>query len=184
MIAEAHKFTRDEYHRMAETGLLTEDDRVELIEGVVTSMSPIGPRHSSALSALGEFFTQNLHGSAIVYVQNPLAVGAASEPQPDLMLLKPPRSKYHTAHPTPPDVLLVVEVADSSLRVDLDEKMRLYARAGIAEYWVVDLVRGAVFVHRRPSGDSYQDVARHTPAGTIAPQAFPAAALPLPELFA
>jgi Uma2 family endonuclease len=133
---------------------------------------------------LAEFFMHRLQSKAVVYAQSPIAIDAASEPQPDLMLIKPPKEKYRAAHPGPSDVLLVVEVADSSLRVDLDEKMRLYARAGIAEYWVVDLVRGAVLAHHRPKGDAYEEVVRHAAADSLAPRAFPDAALPLSDLFA
>jgi Uma2 family endonuclease len=157
-----HRLTVADYHRLGETGVLGGDDRVELLEGQLVDMSPIGPRHALAVDALTELLVHAAAGRAAVRVQNPIVLDDSSEPQPDFTLLRKPWHGYPEAHPRPPDVYLVIEVADSSLEFDLGAKLELYARAGIREFWVVDLTSKRVLVHRSPgdgTGESHLEFA-------------------------
>jgi Uma2 family endonuclease len=183
MVVKSRHFSRAEYQRLAETGVLTEDDRVELLEGTIAAMSPIGPYHSGVVNFLTDFFTRKLAGRAVVCVQNPLRIDEHSEPQPDLMLLKPRDDFYRRAHPTPADVRLLVEVADASLELDRDYKAGLYARAGVPEYWLVDLVRRVIVVHGQPAGDRYALVAAHAPDTRVVPSAYSDVRLSVGECF-
>ncbi len=183
MVVKVRHFNRAEYHRLAETGVLTEDDRVELLEGTIAAMSPIGPYHCGVVSFLANCLMRALAARAIVRVQSPLAIDDESEPQPDLMLLKPRADFYRHAHPTPADVLLLVEVADASLDVDRDYKARLYARSAVAEYWVIDLVQRVIVVHRQPGGERYASVTEHGPGRQVAPAAFGDVQIAVSECF-
>lgn len=127
-------FTAEEYHTMLRAGILTADDRVELIEGEVLRMSPIGSRHAGGVNRLNDFFVRKLEGRAIVGVQAPVHLSDLSEPQPDLALLRPREDFYSHSHPTPGDVLLLIEVAETSADFDRAVKAPLYARAGVPEY--------------------------------------------------
>ncbi|HEX2172260.1 MAG TPA: Uma2 family endonuclease, partial [Dehalococcoidia bacterium] len=149
-----HLFTAAEYHRMAEAGILGEDDRVELIEGEIVDMAPRGSRHAASVRRSDELFSKRLTGSATVSTQCPIQLGAHSEPELDLCLLRRRDDYYAAAHPRPEDVLLVLEVADTSLAFDLEVKLPLYARARIPEVWVVDLNDDCVQVYRNPASDT------------------------------
>lgn len=153
-----HLFTVDEYYRMAQAGVLTEDSRVELIDGVIVDMPPIGPGHSGNVNWFTDVFRELFGGDAQISVQNPLRLGLRVEPQPDVMLLRPRPDHYRSSHPGPEDVLLLIEVADSSLRYDRETKARIYARAGIADYWIVNRVDFVVEVHRDPLRSRYRSV--------------------------
>jgi Uma2 family endonuclease len=183
MVVKTHPFTRADYYRLGEAGVLGEDDRVELLDGIVAAMSPIGPFHSGVVGLLIQFFTHELGQRVFVNAQNPVVLDDLSEPQPDVTLLKPRRDSYRDAHPTPQDVLLLVEVAEASIDLDLGEKARLYARAGVSEYWVVDLVHRLIVVHRQPVGDRYQEVTEHRRGAAVAPEAFPDISLPVETCF-
>lgn len=148
-------FTADEYHRLAEVGILHEDDRVELLDGVIVEMSPIGVSHASCVDRLMALLQRRYGDRAIIRVQGPIRLNMYSEPQPDLSILKPRADFYGGAHPGPSDVLAVIEVADTSLRFDRDVKMPLYARAGIAECWLIDLGTDTVEVFTQPSSTGY-----------------------------
>jgi Uma2 family endonuclease len=128
-------FSVHEYHQMLQAGVLGEDDRLELIEGEIVQLSPINSRHAACVNRLNALFTSRLTGRAVVSVQNPIRLDTHSEPQPDLALLKPRPDFYAASHPNPEDVLLVVEVADTSADYDRGVKLALYARVGIAEVW-------------------------------------------------
>lgn len=141
-----YRFTVDDYHRMAEADIFGPEDRVELIDGEVVEMSPIGSRHAGCVNRLTRLMTAYLGDRAIVAVQNPIQVGDLSEPQPDLVLLRPRPDFYADHHALPPDVLLVIEVAETSLRFDLERKAPLYVTGGIPEVWVVDLAAEVVQV--------------------------------------
>lgn len=171
------RFTVDEYYRMAEAGILGEDDRVELLDGEIVEMSPIGNRHATCVRKLNGFFTEKLRGRAIVDVQDPVRLDSYSEPQPDVALLAWRDDWYAAAHPGPGDALLVVEVADTSAAWDRRRKVPLYARAGVAEVWVVDLAAGAVHAYRHPAGGAYAEAERLGPGERLAPAAFPDAAV-------
>lgn len=159
--AQRHRLTVEEYYRMAEAGILGEDDRLELIDGEIIDMPPIGVGHTSVVKRLNAIFTRGAGEGAIVSVQDPIRLNARSEPQPDLALLRHRADYYRDAHPGPADVLMLVEVADSSLRYDVDVKLPLYARHGIPEVWIVDLEHRRLEIYRRPEGGAYLE--KHCP---------------------
>jgi Uma2 family endonuclease len=174
--------TVDDYHLLIRAGSLGEDDRVELIEGEIIEMSPISPEHAGHVKRLNRLFSHRLGERALIGVQDPIALGGHTEPQPDLVLLRPRADDYADAHPGPGDVLLVVEVADTSVNYDRDVKMRLYAQAGIPEAWLVSLPDGWSEVYTEPSPVGYLSMRRALPGTSIAPQAFPDVALAVSEL--
>jgi Uma2 family endonuclease len=177
-----HRFTVDEYYRMAAAGILGEDSRVELIEGEIVDTPPIGPGHGSTVKRTATLFHRRFDGVALVSVQDPVRLGPYNEPEPDLALLRPRDDFYASAHPTPADVLLVVEVADSTLASDLSIKVPLYARCGVVETWLVDLPHAAVHIYRDPSPDGYHLVQTVRRGERIAPLAFPDRELDVAEL--
>jgi Uma2 family endonuclease len=168
-----YRLTVDQYHRMAEVGIIPPDCRVELIGGQIYTMSPIDPWHSGVVNRLVHRFVRGLDDRAVVHVQNPTVLDPHSEPQPDVMLLAPRADFYGTAHPTPSETLLVVEVADTSLQHDRDRKLPLYARRGIAEVWIVSRRDDAIEVFRGPSADGYCHHVRRGRGDEVAPGAFP-----------
>src|SRR5262245_55127268 len=178
-------FTRAEYHRMAEVGILKPTDRVELIRGEIVEMSPIGPRHVAFVNNLTQLLVTRLAGRGIVSVQNPVVLSDDTEPQPDLAILRRQRAiPYKEAGVATEDVLLLIEVAESSLSYDRSTKLRLYAAAGIPEYWLVDCVAESVEVYRTPGAEGYRQVNRLAGAATINPHGFPDVAVTLAEIFA
>jgi Uma2 family endonuclease len=151
-------FTTSEYHRLIEVGILTEDDRVELIAGEVIKMAPIGPRHAACVDRLGEYLRSKIGKLAIVRSQNPIQLDDYSEPEPDISVLKRRADFYAQKHPSPDDVLIAIEVADTTLESDRSIKLPSYARAGIGEAWLVNLNDDRIEIHTRPSQDVYQEV--------------------------
>jgi Uma2 family endonuclease len=151
-------FTVAEYRRMVEAGILSEEDRVELIDGEVFEMSPIGNRHAACVGVLTRVLTLLLQHVALVWVQNPIRLDNYSEPQPDLVVLKPRPDFYRKSLPTPEDVLLVIEVSDTTLEYDRKVKVPLYARAGIPEAWVVNLPDERLEVYADPANGAYQSI--------------------------
>ena len=177
-----HRFTVDEYHRKGEAGIIREDDRVELIRGRVVQMSPIGRRHAGCVKYLGNTLVRLLGPRAVVGIQDPVITGPEGEPQPDVAALLPRPDFYRHQHPAPDDILLLVEVADSSLDYDRSEKIPLYAEAGVREVWLVNLAGEAVEVYRDPREGHYRDVHTARRGETIAPLAFPDVALAVNEI--
>lgn len=178
-IAVRRRFTVHEYERMIETGILAEDDRVELIEGEILTMAPIGPRHATCVRRLNALLNASPGKDRfIVSVQDPISLpSAGSEPQPDIALLVPPLSRYTERHAGAEDVLLIIEVADTSAADDRAKKLPVYARAGISEVWLVDLPTQAIERHRSPSPAGYADVARFGRTHVIVPAALPELAI-------
>jgi len=168
-----YRFTVDDYYRMAEIGILDADERVELLRGEVVVMTPIGPPHGGCVLRLNRLFGRVAAISAIVGIQTSIVIGDHSEPQPDLVLARPRPDFYSESHPRPADVLLLVEVADTSLEKDRQVKLPLYAEAGIVEVWIVDVNANVVEVCRDPSGDEYRDVRRCKPGDAITLLALP-----------
>jgi Uma2 family endonuclease len=162
-----------EYHRMGEVGILLPDDRVELIEGQLVAMSPIGCLHTGTSNMLNHLLVQAVRGKAIVSVQNPIRLDDYSEPEPDFALLRPRSDFYRTATPVPSDVLLLIEVADSSLKYDRSVKRALYARHGIPEFWLINLGARKVEVHREPIGEDYTSMEQFGPGKTLEPKSLP-----------
>jgi Uma2 family endonuclease len=178
-----HRVTVAEFLRMGAARVFGADARLELIDGEIVEMAPIGPPHAGTLNALNGAFATRAERRYIVAVQNPVALGERSLPQPDLALLRYREDAYSTSHPTPKDVLLLVEVADTTLEFDLGEKARLYARAGIYELWVADLERRAVHVCREPGEQGYGSVTRLTAPVLLRPLRLPDLELPAALLF-
>ena len=149
------QFTVADFARMVEAGILAEDDRVELIDGEVRAMSPIGPRHVAIVNRLNALLSRQVADNAIVSVQNPIQLTDYTEPQPDIAVLRPREDFYAHALPLPADVLLVVEVAESSLEYDREEKIPRYAQMLIPEVWLIDVERETVTQYTRPDGTRY-----------------------------
>jgi len=151
-------FTIEEYHKMAETGILGEDERVELIGGEIFEMPPIGPLHASCVDDLNEMLVQQLAGKAKVRVQNPVHLTAHSERYPDIAIVRRREDSYHTENAKAEDVLLIIEVADTTLKSDRETKIPEYAQAGIPEVWLVDLQNKKIEVHHKPLQGDYQTI--------------------------
>ena len=153
--AQRHRLTLDEFLRMGEAGILGEDARVELIEGDLIDMAPIGSRHAAVVGRLTHLLVQAAGDRAIVWVQNPISIDEHSMPQPDIALLKPRADSYSSAHPRPEEVLLIIEVAETTLAYDVKVKLPLYARAGIPEFWVIDIEHARITRYSDPHNDAY-----------------------------
>lgn len=166
-------FTVEEYHRMVEAGILAEDDRVELIEGEIVEMSPMGSRHAACVNRLNAFFSARIAQVALVWVQSPIDLVGRSEPQPDLALLRPRADFYAERHPETGDVLLAIEVSDTSLEYDRNVKVPLYARSALPEVWQVCLPEEVVVIYRSPSAGVYGEVQRVGRGERLSPLAFP-----------
>ncbi len=180
-IVSRRRFTVHEYHRMGEAGILHEDDRVELIEGELIVMAAIGTRHFTCVNELNRFLVRGVGDEAIVSVQNPVRLDDHGEPQPDLTVIRP--RDYRESLPNPEDVLLLIEVSDTTLRYDREVKLPLYAGAGIREVWIVDLPGETVERHTEPSTDGYDLVQRVRRGDTLRPEALPALAVPVDAVF-
>jgi Uma2 family endonuclease len=166
-LAEPYRFSREDYEAMIAAGILDENDRVELIAGEILNKMPIGPSHASTVKRLNRIFSSVTEDRCVVSVQDPIALDAFSEPEPDLALLAPRADLYGGSHPTPGEVYLIVEVADSSLRFDRERKIPLYAAAGIPEVWLVDLMEKAFTRFRKPIRGIYTEISQHGPGETI-----------------
>ena len=176
-----HRVTVRDFHRMAEAGILSAQDRVELIEGEIIDMTPIGPRHADVVDRLAARLIRMLPPQYLVRIQNPLTLGDASEPQPDVAIVVD--RSYATAHPGAGDTRLVVEVSDATLDYDRDVKLPLYARAGIPEVWIVNLQASQLEIFRVPGEGRYREVLHPGPDERVSPLAVPAIALKPSDLF-
>ena len=179
---QRYRFTVDEFARMGEAGVFTEDDRVELIDGEILEMTPIGPLHAWIVDRLTELIVTRLAGKVHVRIQNPIRLGSHTEPQPDLVVARR-SSAYAERHPGPDDILLVIEVADSSPRYDRLEKLPRYGKAGIPETWLVDVEARTVTVCTEPGADGYahQNVRRR--GDTLAATSVPELGFPVDDVF-
>jgi Uma2 family endonuclease len=177
-----HRFNVADYYRMAETGVLKPDARVELLEGRILDMSPIGPFHGGSVKRLNRLFNKLAGGRWLVSAQDPLHLDEYSEPQPDIMLLRPSQDDYTSRHPLPEDVFLLIEVADSTLALDREQKLPLYGRASIAEVWILNLVEKTIEMYREPhfSGYGWQRILRV--GDKASPLAFPDVTVDVAEL--
>ncbi|HYY94431.1 MAG TPA: Uma2 family endonuclease [Pyrinomonadaceae bacterium] len=155
-----HSFTVDEFERMGAAGIFHPDDRLELIDGEIVEMSPIGSSHAACVDALALLFNETARRRFLVRIQSPIRLDDFSEPQPDVALLRWRDDFYRHAHPTPADVLLVVEVADTTVESDRQVKIPLYARAGIPEVWLVNIPGERIEVYSAPEGETYRQVRR------------------------
>jgi Uma2 family endonuclease len=179
-----HLLTVDEYHQMGEAGILHEDSRIELIEGELIDMAPIGSLHAAAVNDVTEQLIREKDPDVIVSIQNPILLGAHSEPQPDVMILRPRADRYRSALPTPEDVLLLIEIADSSLSYDRNRKIPIYARHAIAEVWLFDLSSSTLERYRDPDPQTgnFRSIDQHR-QGKLSPQLLPQLELSLDEIW-
>ena len=162
-----------QYHQMSEAGIFSENDKVELINGEIIEMSPIGRRHTACVNRLNSVFSQLLGNKVIIAVQNPIILNNLSEPEPDIALLQPRADFYESGHPQPQDIFLLIEVADSSLEYDRDVKIPLYASSGITEVWLVDIYQQVIIVYRYPSENGYRDIQTLSRGEKLSISAFP-----------
>ena len=153
-----YSFTAEEFERLGEAGILRQDARLELIEGEIIEMSPIGSFHAACVNFLSRLLNRLFGDGHIVATQNPILLNDFSEPQPDVTLLRWRDDYYREAHPTPADVLLVIEVADTTVVADRKVKIPLYARSGVAEAWLVNIPEERIEIYSDPSGNVYQRV--------------------------
>jgi Uma2 family endonuclease len=178
-----HRFSERQYYRMAEIGLFAPDARVELIEGVIIDMAPIGSAHCGAVGWLNQMLCRTLQKRALVWPQNVVKLGEFSHPQPDITLLDWRRDFYRSAHPGPPETLLVIEVSDSSLQTDQMVKVPLFAHFEVPEMWVVDLVHERLHMYREPRDGDYTQVSSVEKPGVTELSALPGVAVDLSDLF-
>jgi Uma2 family endonuclease len=169
-----------EYHCIAEAGVLTEDDRVELIEGELIEMAPIGSRHAFSVDCFARILQQQIPARAWLRIQNPITLGGETEPQPDFAIVK--AGRYGEAHPGPADILLIIEVAESSVVYDRRAKVPLYARYGIPEVWVVDLAEGTIEAYRQPGAEGYSQIQRFTRDTVAIPAGITGIRVPVAEI--
>jgi len=177
-----HKLSVSDYYRMGDAGILQEDSRVELIEGELIDMSPIGSHHAGIVTLMLHLLNKEINDQAIVSVQNPVRLSDWSEPQPDMMLLKPRSDYYYDSHPEPSDVLVLIEVADSSIDYDRKTKLPLYGQSGIQEFWIIDLNAQRLECYRQPNETGYSQCETLDKTGKISPAALPAVILDLSRI--
>ncbi|HEY2381399.1 MAG TPA: Uma2 family endonuclease [Terriglobia bacterium] len=172
-------FTVDDYHRMVAAGILREDDRVELIRGEVLQMSPIGPPHNGTILRASHGMWEIVKNRALVGVQGSIRLDMYSEPQPDLYLLRPVADFYTSRLAGPPDIFLIIEVADSSLEYDQDAMLLLYAQTGIPEYWISDIAGERVIAYSDLEAGVYRTVREFRRGEVLAPQLLPDCRIPI-----
>jgi Uma2 family endonuclease len=182
VVQTKHRFSVKEFYRMAETGVLRPDAHVELLNGEIIDISPIGPFHGGLVKRLSRIFNLKAKGRWIVSTQDPLHLEDHSEPEPGVMLLKLAPDDYTSRHPQPDDVFLLIDVSDTTLDFDRAEKLPAYARAGVAEVWIVNLIDAMIEVYREPHFTGYGGKTLVRAGDTIAPLAFLDAAVDVAEL--
>lgn len=178
-----HAFSVHDFARMRESGILTEDDRVELIDGEIRAMSPIGPLHAAVVRRLVKRLTVLVGDQAIISPQNPVQLNEYTEPQPDIAVLRPRDDHYACAHPQANDVLLIIEVSDTSARYDWTEKLPRYAAAQIGETWIVDVGQQVVEQYTHPVRGQYAHMHKNFPGEVITSLTVPAIALDVSDIF-
>ncbi|MBE9005954.1 Uma2 family endonuclease [Fortiea sp. LEGE XX443] len=177
------KFTVEQYHKMIESGILTENERVQLIRGEIVEMSPIGTKHAACVNCLNKLLYSKLGDRVLIAIQNPVKLNDYSEPQPDVAILKPRDDFYATTHPQPQDIFLLIEVADSTITYDREEKIPLYAEANITEVWLVDINGQIVEVYQQPIATGYQQMQKFTSGETLSIPSFPEVKISVNEIF-
>jgi len=166
-------FTTEDYHRMIDNDILSENDLVELLGGEIVQMSPVGSRHAACVNRLNKVLLSRLGTRAIVSVQNPIHLSAQSEPQPDVAVLRMRSDYYAESHAEPQDVLLIIEVADTSTSLDREVKLPLYALANITEVWLIDLGEECVRAYTKPSLHGYAEIRQLWRDDVLSPQVYP-----------
>lgn len=178
-----YKLSVEDYHKLGEAGILTEDTRVELIEGELIEMAPIGGPHMAVVNRLNRVFVLAVGEFGVVSIQNPVRLPPHSEPQPDFAILRPRAGDVASAVPGPEDVLLLLEVADATLAYDRGTKLPLYARSGIAESWIVNLQSTRIEVYREPTARGYTKRIEFRRDQRVSPLAFPTMSIAVAEVF-
>ncbi len=171
-LATTYKFTFDEFYRLYEIGLIESKDRIELLNGEIIIMHAIGHRHAQTVTNLTADFLEQSRRRYLISPQNPVVLEEYSAPQPDIVVVPWSRRKANR-HPTPSEVFLIIEVADSSLQYDRGDKMRAYAACGITEFWILNLEDDVLEIHRQPEGSAYRELLTIPADGTASPLAFP-----------
>jgi Uma2 family endonuclease len=179
---QTKRFTIDEYHRMGEAGVFHPEARLELIEGEIFEMSPVGTPHIACVNRADALFQSRLAGRAMVSVQNPVVLSNITEPQPDLLLAPPREDFYATDRLSARHAILAVEISDSTIRYDRNRKAPLYARAGVSELWIEDLQNDVILVHRGPSPEGYGSVRAFRRGEDVSIAAFPDVCFEVEEL--
>lgn len=175
-------WTVEEYHRMIDAGILTASDRVELLDGRIIQMSPQKPPHAGTTQRACDYFKTQVMGKAHVRMQLPITL-STSEPEPDIAVVSIDPAAYGDHHPTSSEILLLIEVSYSTFDIDFNEKSLIYARANIADYWILDVMERQVYILRQPTESGYQDIVVLSEDAVIAPLAFPGITIPFSELF-
>lgn len=168
---------------MGEGNVFAPDARLELIDGEIIEMAPIGSPHAGTVAILGRLLELAAGDAAVVWVQNPIRIGDRSMPQPDVALLRPRADTYTRSHPVPADILLLIEVSDTTLRFDASTKVPLYGRAGIVETWVVDVESSVVQVFRDPDASGYRTSFTAAGEERVEARAMPGVSVAVSELF-
>ena len=179
---DVRRFTPAEFLALVEVGILASSDRVELLDGVIIEMAPIGDPHAGTVDIYTEMLPSGVDQGTLLRVQGPLALDERSRLYPDLMLLRRRADYYRSTPPTPEDVLLLIEVSDSSVDYDRNEKLPRYARAGIPEVWITVLPEGIIEAHTEPSGGRYTHTRIFASGDTISPGCFPDIAMSVDEI--
>jgi Uma2 family endonuclease len=179
--SSSRRFTVEEYHQMGAAGILQPDERVELIEGVIYRMSPKGTLHSTSVEIARDYFTKKLKGNVHVRTQDPITLSKHSEPEPDVALVQPPFRRYRHHHPSPAEIFLLVEVADTTLNRDR-RKGKTYARAGIVQYCIIDLKNETIEEYSDPTADGYRKKVIHQAGDIFALVAFPSVVIKVTDL--
>jgi Uma2 family endonuclease len=177
------RWTVADYHRMITSGVLTSDDRVELLDGHVIEMVPQDPPHASTTDEGSDYLKALFAGQAKVRAQLPVTLSNCSEPEPDIAVVRIDNNRYRDRHPNPADIFLLIEIADATLKRDRTHKAKLYAQANVPEYWIVDVNQRQLIVFRDPQDGMYQSEAVLTATDQIAPLAFPDVMIKLQSLF-
>lgn len=175
--------TAAEYERMIEAGIYTENDRIELLNGEIIQVMPKGPKHAYFNETAAELFKEKLGNNVDVRSQNPIRLDDFSEPEPDVVLAKPPRKNYLENHPTPADILLVMEISDTTLAYDRDDKASAYSRNGIGQYLLLNLNNETIEDYREPSADGYQFKRTLRKGDSLKLEAFPDVEIKIDDLF-
>ena len=176
------RWTIQDYHRIIQAGVLTIEDRVELLNGQIVEMVPQEPPHAANTSSFSNHLVILFAGKAWIRTQLPIAIAPNSEPEPDIAIVRLDDRSYRDRHPTPEDIFLVIEIADSTLHRDRTQKAKIYASAGIIEYWIVNVKQRQVTLLRNPQGDTYQWEKIVTANDLISPVAFPDIAINLQNI--
>ncbi len=170
---ERKRFTVTEFQRMVETGIIEEGSPYELLNGEIVHMASIGTKHASKVDRINSFLNRNIRDAITVRVQNPIELGAFSQPEPDIAILHWQDDFYESGHPTAQDIYLLIEVSDTTLNYDRTHKLPIYAESGIAEYWIVNLLDNQIEVYRNPSGQVYQSIETFTKGQTLTIELLP-----------